>query len=48
MVGDGDRALDLLGRAVRAGFRKREWIEHDPDIDPLRGDPRYRAIMESL
>jgi TolB-like protein/tRNA A-37 threonylcarbamoyl transferase component Bud32/lipoprotein NlpI len=47
-VGDTDRALTLLERAVRTGFRKREWIEHDPDLDPLRGDARYRAIMASF
>jgi TolB-like protein/Flp pilus assembly protein TadD/tRNA A-37 threonylcarbamoyl transferase component Bud32 len=47
-VGEIDRALALLERAVRVGFRKREWIEHDPDLDPLRADPRYRAIMESF
>jgi len=48
MLGDIDRALDLLGRAVQSGFRKREWIEHDPDLNALRADPRYRAIINRL
>jgi TolB-like protein/Flp pilus assembly protein TadD/tRNA A-37 threonylcarbamoyl transferase component Bud32 len=48
MLGNADRALDLLERAVQAGFRKRGWIEHDPDFNPIRGDPRYRAILERL
>jgi adenylate cyclase len=48
MLGNADRALDLLDRAVQAGFRKRGWIEHDPDFNSIRGDPRYRAIVERL
>ncbi len=48
MLGNADRALDLLERAVQAGFRKREWIEHDPDLHPIRTDPRYHAIVERL
>jgi adenylate cyclase len=34
--------------AVRAGFRNRRWIEMDPDLEPLRDHPRYRAAMAVL
>ena len=37
-------ALDLLEGSIIA----REWIEHDPDMEPLRDHPRYQSILESL
>ncbi|MDH5196661.1 MAG: protein kinase [Gemmatimonadota bacterium] len=48
MIGETDRALDLLADAVDAGFRMREWVENDPDLNALRSDPRYTAIIHSL
>ena len=47
-LGDNERALDMLDRALSAGHGFREWIEHDPDLDSLRGLPRYREIMARL
>jgi adenylate cyclase len=44
-MGDHARALDLLERAIATGGGFREWIEHDSDLDALRGLPRYHAIM---
>ncbi len=46
--GDYDEALKLLDQAVRFGFGMREWIENDPDFASVRGDPRFRAILEKL
>jgi len=45
---DPERALDLLERAISAGHGFREWIEHDPDLESLRGLPRYREILARL
>jgi adenylate cyclase len=36
-----DRAVDALGRAVKAGYWDYGWMAHDPDLDPLREDPRF-------
>ena len=47
-IGRADRALDLLGRAIDSGFAQREWIEHDGDLDPLRSEPRFKALLERL
>ena len=46
--GDCDRAIELLDRAVRGGRGNLGWIENDPDLDALRGDPRFAAIVGRL
>jgi adenylate cyclase len=44
-LGEADRALELLDRAVGTGRGFRRWLENDGDLDPLRADPRFQAIM---
>lgn len=46
--GDHDRALGLLERAVEMGWGDRAWLETDCDLDPLRGDPRFQALLERI
>jgi len=41
-------ALDMLERVFGQGRGKKEWIEQDPDYDPLRGEPRFKAMIEKL
>ena len=48
LLGDHDRALELLDRAVRHGRGNLGWIEHDTDFASLRGDPRFEAIVGRL
>jgi hypothetical protein len=43
-----DEALDLLERTFARGFGKRDWIEHDPDYDSIRGDPRFKAMLDKV
>ncbi len=46
---DLDRALDALERwATIVAPETREWMTHDPDIDPLRDHPRYSALIELI
>jgi len=45
---DHPQALALLERAVRDGDSSIEWLGVDPDFDPLRSEPRFRALLHSL
>jgi hypothetical protein len=47
-VSAADQAIDCLERAVKNGFAQKGWIEHDSDLDPLRGNPRFQALLGSL
>jgi TolB-like protein/Flp pilus assembly protein TadD len=48
VMGDSDRALELLNQAVRFGQGNLGWIEHDPDLDTLRHDPRFAELVARL
>jgi hypothetical protein len=41
-----DAALDALERAAAAGFSDFVLLQHDPDLAPVRGLPRYKALVE--
>jgi choline-sulfatase len=43
--GDVDGALRALGESTQRGLRDRELLQQDPDLTPLRGDPRFAALM---
>ena len=47
-LGENERAIEVLERSVDRGFGQREWIETDPDLAPLRGTPRYEAILKAM
>jgi adenylate cyclase len=47
-AGEPERSLDALDRAVGTGRGNRKWIEHDSDLDPLRGTPRFQEILARL
>jgi hypothetical protein len=33
---------------VDKGFGHKEWVEHDPDLDALRENPRFQTIMKAM
>ena len=47
-MGRVDDAIACLEKAVQNGFGHREWFENDSDLDPLRGDDRFQALMKRL
>jgi adenylate cyclase len=46
--GDIDRSLELLARAVELGWGNRDWLETDSDLEPLRADHRFIALLKSM
>jgi adenylate cyclase len=48
-IGEYDRAFDYLDQwATHSGMENRDWMLHDPDLDPLRNKPRYAQLIEAL
>ena len=47
LLGEADRALDMLESwAKRGGVLAKNWLEHDPDLNPIRSHPRYVDLAE--
>ena len=45
-LGDNDNAMDCLEKAIDKGLRHVEWIEHDPQFDPLRSTERFPKLLK--
>lgn len=43
-AGEADRAFECLENSVRS----LAWLENDPELDPIRDDPRFRALLAKL
>jgi serine/threonine protein kinase/Flp pilus assembly protein TadD len=43
-----DEAIGCLDTAIANGFGHREWLLHDGDLDAIREDPRFKALLEKL
>ena len=48
LAGDVEEAIDCLERAQAGGLLQKGWYEHDGDLDPLRGHPRFKALLERM
>jgi tetratricopeptide (TPR) repeat protein len=46
VAGDKRRALTYLEQALALDPNYRLLVEHEPDFDPLRGDPEFQTICE--
>jgi non-specific serine/threonine protein kinase len=44
-LGRPDDAIGCLEVAMRGGGVAMDWIRNDPDLDPLRQDPRFTALL---
>lgn len=43
-VGDTDKAFAFLQGSVTS----RTWLDNDPELDPIRDDPRFHALLRTL
>jgi len=48
LLGESDRAIDCLEKTLAYGEWFKGWAEHDPDLDPLRKNPRFPALLKTL
>src|SRR5215212_2445874 len=46
--GRKEDALRCLEEAIDKGYGHREWIEHDSDLNSLRSDARFKALLERV
>ncbi|MFN8180037.1 MAG: protein kinase [bacterium] len=46
LAGEPEEALDSLESAIKLGFAHRSWVEQDGNLDPIRSESRFRALME--
>ena len=48
IVGKVDQAIETLEHAVALGYHNGAYIQRDPDLDGIRRDPRYLALLERV
>lgn len=46
--GRKEESLALLERVFARGWGKRDWIEHDPDYEILRDNPRFQSLLDRI
>lgn len=46
--GQSEKALDMLEKSFEAGLSDPEWMEQDSDLDNLRDDPRFSALLKKM
>lgn len=48
LTGKSEEALDTLARAVELGYRDAEHMIADADLEAVRADDRFRALLEQI
>ena len=46
LVGNKDASLEALGKALELGYHDLEWLRRDKDLEILRGDSRFEAMLK--
>lgn len=41
-------ALRALHQAITLGYDDRDWMEQDPDLESLKGDPEFELLLGKL
>ncbi len=47
-AGEHEKAIEAFARAIEAGWENYERAIEDPDLAPVRDDPRVRALLEKI
>ena len=48
LAGSNEEALDNLDKAIQNGFGHRDWLENDSELDSIREEPRFQALLRKL
>jgi adenylate cyclase len=48
LLGDAGPAIACLEKAVQSGLSQKGWLDHDSNLDAVRGDPRFQALTGRL
>jgi tetratricopeptide (TPR) repeat protein len=48
LLGEEEKAIDCLGKCIAHGGWFRQWAEHDSDLDSLRSDARFQALLKTI
>lgn len=48
LLGESERALKLLEKAINLGWGDRAWLETDSDLDSLRSNPRFQSLLDRI
>src|SRR5882672_6245844 len=47
-LGMVDDAMAAIEKSVQNGFGHKEWLENDSDLNPLRANPRFTALLKKV
>jgi adenylate cyclase len=45
LLGHSDEAISCLGKVMEHGMFYKNWAAKDSDLDGLRNDPRFHALL---
>jgi adenylate cyclase len=48
LLGEDERALECLAKAIRNGFCDEAWMTNDPDLASVRNLPHFQSLLKSL
>jgi adenylate cyclase len=48
LAGSSEEALDNLDKAIQNGFGHRDWLENDSELDSIREESRFQALLRKL
>jgi TolB-like protein/Tfp pilus assembly protein PilF len=48
IMGEVDKSFECFESSVDNGFAHPQWLESDPDLEAIRDDARYAALLERL
>jgi hypothetical protein len=43
-----DKAINMLESAYKTRAIQLYWVKVDPDLDPIRNEPRFKALMKKM